>query len=286
MLLGIDIGTSGTKSLVMDEAGKVLATHTVAHTLQTPRPGWTEQSPDEWWSAAQASVRGVLKKARLRGGDIRAIGLSGQMHGSVFLDKSGRVLRPALLWNDQRTASQSREIVERAGGERRMLEMVGNLPLTGYTVPKILWFRQNEPKKYARCTSILLPKDYVRYRMTGDLATDVGDASGMCLVDVKRRTWSDELLGILDIDKGLLPKLYESPEVTGALKAQGSEFLGLKEGTPVVAGSGDVMTGAVGNGIVEAGLINANLGTGGVMCAHSDTPALDDRGDPIGRIAT
>jgi xylulokinase len=270
----------------MDGAGKVLATHTIAHTLQTSRPGWTEQAPEEWWSAAQASVRGVLKKARLRGGNIRAIGLSGQMHGSVFLDKGGKVLRPALLWNDQRTARQSEEIVENAGGEARMLEMVGNLPLTGYTVPKILWFRQNEPKKYARCTSILLPKDYVRYRMTGDLATDVGDASGMCLLDVKRRDWSDELLGILEIDKALLPKLYESPAVTGGLSAEGARALGLREGTPVVAGSGDVMTGAVGNGIVEAGLINANVGTGGVMCAYSDEPALDNATEPIGRIAT
>ncbi len=285
-LLGIDIGTSGTKSLVMDESGRVLGTHTVAHSLQTPRPGWTEQDPEQWWSAAQQSVKGVLRKEKVRGGEIGGIGLSGQMHGSVFLDKAGKVLRPALLWNDQRTAMQSREIVERAGGERRMLAMVGNLPLTGYTAPKILWFREQEPKKYARCAHILLPKDYVRYRMTGDFATDLGDASGMCLVDVKQRDWSGELLRILDIDLALLPKLYESPEVTGVLGAQGSKCLGLREGIPVVAGAGDVMAGAVGNGIVEAGLINANLGTGGVMCAHSDAPALDDAGEVVGRIAT
>ena len=285
-LLGIDIGTSGTKSLVMDDDGRVLATHTVEHTMQTPRPGWTEQDPREWWAAAQKSVKGVLRKAKARGGDIAAIGLSGQMHGSVFLDKRGEVLRPALLWNDQRTAQQSQEITERAGGERRMLELVGNLPLTGYTAPKILWFRENEPKKYARCAHILLPKDYARFRITGDFATDFGDASGMCLVDVKRRAWSEDLLRILDIDPALLPRLYESPDVTGGLHAAGAEALGLKEGTPVVAGGGDVMTGAVGNGIVETGLINANLGTGGVMCAYSDAPALDDAGPTVGRIAT
>lgn len=285
-LLGVDIGTSGTKSLVMDEAGRVLGTHTVGHSMQTPRPGWTEQAPEEWWAAAQKSVKGVLKKAGVRGGEIGGVGLSGQMHGSVFLDKRGRVLRPALLWNDQRTAKQSTEIVERAGGPRRMLEMAGNLPLTGYTAPKVLWFREHEPKKYAQLAHLLLPKDYVRYRMTGDFATDVGDASGTCLMDVKRRTWSDELLGILDIDKEILPRLHESPEVTGVLSAQGSQSLGLKEGTPVVAGAGDVMAGAVGNGIVEAGLINANLGTGGVMCAYSDEPALDERGPTPGRVAT
>lgn len=283
-LLGIDIGTSGTKSLVMDESGRVLATHTALHSLQTPRPGWTQQHPEEWWSATQKSVKGALRKAKLRPSDITAVGLSGQMHGSVFLDKRGKVLRPALLWNDQRTASQSREILQRAGGERRMLELAGNLPLTGYTAPKILWFRQNEPRLYAKLSRILLPKDYVRFRMTGDFATDVGDASGMCLI--RQRTWSDELLRILDIDKSLLPALYESPEITGTINAQGFQSLGLRKGTPVVAGSGDVMTGAVGTGIVEPGLISANLGTGGVMCAHSSTPALDDAGPILGRLAT
>ena len=165
-----------------------------------------------------------------------------------------------------------------------MLQLAGNLPLTGYTAPKILWFRQNEPRLYAKLARILLPKDYVRFRMTGDFATDVGDASGMALV--RERRWSEELLRILDIDLALLPALYESPQVTGALHAQGARALGLRAGTPVVAGSGDVMTGAVGTGIVEPGLISANLGTGGVMCAHSDTPALDDAGPTVGRLAT
>ena len=283
--LGIDVGTSGTKSLLLSDDGRVLATATAEHSLQTPRPGWTEQNPAEWWEATKKSVAHCMEKALAQPGDVAAIGLSGQMHGSVFLNDKGEVLRPALLWNDQRTAAQSQDILDKAGGPGRMLDLVGNLPLTGYTVPKILWFRQHEPDKFKRCKSIILPKDYVRFQMTGDLATDLGDASGMALVDVKNRVWSDELLSILDIDKALLPKLYESPEVTGTLHADGAAALGLKAGTPVVAGAGDVMSGAIGNGVVEAGLVNANLGTGGVMCAHSDEATLD-RGEPMGRVAT
>jgi xylulokinase len=204
----------------------------------------------------------------------------------VFLDGAGKVIRPALLWNDQRTAAQSDRITELAGGTSRMLSLVGNLPLTGYTVPKILWLADVEPKHYERTKHIILPKDYVRLKMTGEYATDVGDASGMALVDVKTRQWSDELLTILKIDKALLPKLYEAPEVTGVITESAAKLLGLKAGTPVVAGSGDVMTGAVGNGIVETGVISANLGTGGVLCAHADEPQLDNAGATVGRVAT
>ena len=285
-LLGIDIGTSGTKTLISDYKGKVLATAMSPHTLLTPKPGWTEQRPDEWWEATITATKAVLKKAKVRPEQIKSIGLSGQMHGSVFLDKNGGVIRNALLWNDQRTAKQSDEILAKAGGAKRMLSMVGNLPLTGYTVPKILWLRECEPAKFAKVAKIILPKDYVRLKLTGEYATDVGDASGMALVDLKTRQWSDELLGILNIDKNLLPRIYESPEVTGVLTESAARTLGLAEGTPVVAGAGDVMSGAVGNGIVETGLINANLGTGGVMCAHADTAALDDQSDIVGRIAT
>ena len=281
-LLGIDIGTSGTKALLLSLDGKVVSTQTVEHTLQTPRPGWTEQNPEEWWNATQKAVRTAMRQAKLGKDDIRAVGLSGQMHGSVFLDKAGKAIRPALLWNDQRTVEQSGRILDKAGGPDAMLKLVGNLPLTGYTAPKILWFRDHEPKKFAKCVSILLPKDFIRFRMTGDYATDMGDASGTALLDVKKRQWSDALLKMLDIDAALLPKLYESPEVTGTVHADAAKALGLAVGTPVVAGAGDVMSGAVGNGIVEKGTVNANLGTGGVMCAHSDKFSLD----PRGRIAT
>ena len=285
-LLGIDIGTSGTKTLICDYRGKVLATAMSPHTLLTPKPGWTEQRPDEWWEASVIAVRAVMKKAKLKPSQIKSIGLSGQMHGSVFLDKSGKVIRNALLWNDQRTAAQSDEILRKAGGARRMLDLVGNLPLTGYTVPKVLWLRENEPAKYAKVAKIILPKDFVRLKLTGEYATDVADGSGMALVDIKTRQWSDELLSILQIDKALLPRLYESPEITGTLTASAAKILGLEIGTPVVAGAGDVMSGAVGNGIVETGLISASLGTSGVMCAHADTPAVDTAGEFPGRVAT
>ncbi|MEM8874967.1 MAG: xylulokinase [Planctomycetota bacterium] len=280
--LGIDIGTSGTKTLVLSDDGTVLATHTVGHDLLTPKPGWTEQHPEQWWDATRKSVKAALKKAKCKGGDIAAVGFSGQMHGSVFVDKKGNVIRPALLWNDQRTAAQSERITELAGGPKAMMAMTGNLPLTGYTAPKILWLRDNEPKHYKKIHKIVLPKDYVRWQMTGDWATDVGDASGMALLDVTKRDWSHKLLGKIDVDPELLPALFESSDVTGELHAAGAKALGLKPGTPVVGGSGDVMTGAVGNGIVIAGLVNANLGTGGVVAAHSDEAVMD----PQGRVAT
>lgn len=278
MLLGIDIGTSGTKALLMDIDGTVLATAAVEHSLQAPKPGWSEQHPEEWWEATCKSVRQCLKKATAGAGDVTGIGLSGQMHGSVFLDKKGDVLRPALLWNDQRTQTQCDEITEMAGGVTELVRMVGNPALTGFTAPKLLWLRDNEPKKYAKLDTLLLPKDYVRFRMTGDRATDVSDASGTLLLDVVNRRWSGELVGKLGIDNAILPRLYESQEVTGTLTRDAAKKLGLKEDTPVVGGAGDQAAGAVGNGIVTKGILNANLGTSGVIFAHSDEPTADPKG--------
>jgi xylulokinase len=224
-----------------------------------------------------------LKKAKLKAGDVSAVGLSGQMHGSVFLGNGEKPLRPAILWNDQRTQKQCDEITAKAGGREKLIEMVANPALTGFTAPKILWVRENEPKVYEKTRHILLPKDYIRYRLTGEYATDVGDASGTLLLDVRHRRWSDHLLSILEIDKSLLPaKVHESHEVTGALNAQAARSLGLNEGTPVVGGSGDQPAGAVGNGIVSAGIISATLGTSGVVFAHSEAPTLD----PEGRVHT
>lgn len=286
-LLGIDIGTSGTKTLLCDEKGTVLATATASHTLLTPKPGWSEQRPDEWWEATVLATKAVVKKAKIKASEIKAIGLSGQMHGSVFLDKGGKAVRNALLWNDQRTSRQADDILAKAGGPKQMLAMVGNLPLTGYTVPKILWLRDNEPAKYERVRAIILPKDYIRLKLTGDVASEYSDASGTALLDCKNRVWSDALLGKLNIDKTLLPKLYESTDVTGTLTATAAKELGLAAGTPVVGGGSDAATGAVGNGIVEAGLINAALGTSGVMLAHADEYRLDDADtSAIGRVAT
>jgi xylulokinase len=277
-LLGIDIGTSGTKTLICDEKGKVLETAMAEHPISSPKPGWSEQSPLDWWKATCAATKAVLQKAKVKPKDVGGIGLSGQMHGSVFLGDGEKPLRPALLWNDQRTAKQCAEIESKAGGRERLIELVANPALTGFTAPKILWVRENEPRVYEKTKHILLPKDYIRFRMTGEYATEVSDASGMLLLDVANRKWSDELLSLLQIDKSLLARLHESFEVTGTLSKQGAKALGLAEGIPVVGGGGDQAAGAVGNGIVAPGIVSATLGTSGVVFAHSDQPTRDPKG--------
>jgi len=281
-LLGIDIGTSGTKTLLVDERGRIRASATVEYPAYAPRPAWSEQDPEDWWQATRASVRQVLRAAKVRPVEVAGIGLSGQMHGSVFLDRRGRVLRRAILWNDQRTGAECDEITRAAGGRRRLLGMVSNPALTGFTAPKILWVRRHEPRVYERTAQILLPKDYVRYRLTGEFATEVSDASGTLLLDVKRRRWSKELLGLLHIDPALLPTVYESPEVTGVLTKEAARACGLVPGIPVVGGGGDQAAGAVGNGLVRRGVISATLGTSGVVFAHADCVETD----PEGRVHT
>jgi len=281
-LLGIDIGTSGTKTLLVDRRGNILASVTVEYPCYAPRPAWSEQVPEDWWQAAVKSVRLALKEARVKGAQVTGLGLSGQMHGSVFLDKSGKVLRRAILWNDQRTGAECDDITAAAGGRDMLIQMVSNPALTGFTAPKILWVRKHEPRVYERTAQILLPKDYVRYRLTGEFATEVSDASGTLLLNVKERSWSKQLLGLLGIDEALLPKVYESPEVSGRLSAAAAEETGLAAGTPVVGGGGDQAAGAVGNGIVRGGVISATLGTSGVVFAHADTVETD----PLGRVHT
>ena len=281
-LLGIDIGTSGTKTLLCTEDGTVLATAVAEHPIQQPKPGWSEQHPADWWTSTVAATKAVLKKAKVKGADISAIGLSGQMHGSVFVDKDGNVIRPALLWNDQRTTAECADIEKKAGGRAALIKLVANPALTGFTAPKILWLRNNEPKNYSKTAQILLPKDYIRYLMTGEYATEVSDASGTLLLDVVNRTWSNQLLSKLSIDKALLPQCFESFQVSGVLTKSAAKQLGLVEGTPVVGGGGDQAAGAIGNGIVSAGVVSATLGTSGVVFAHSDKPTLD----PLGRVHT
>lgn len=280
--LGIDVGTSGTKTLAMREDGEILATATVEYPLSSPRPGWSEQQPDHWWQATIKSVRKILKEGAVAPADVRGIGLSGQMHGSVFLDKSHAVIRPALLWNDQRTQAECDEIEARAGGRAALIEMVANPALTGFTAPKILWLRKHEPRHFARTVKVLLPKDYVRFRLTGEFATEVSDASGTLLLDVRHRRWCQPLLERLELDESLLPTVYESEEVSGKLTAAVGKQLGLPAGVPVVGGGGDQAAGAVGNGIVKRGVISATLGTSGVVFAHSD----DVQYDPQGRVHT
>jgi len=281
-LLGIDIGTSGTKTLLVDEDGRIAASVTAEYPAYAPKPAWSEQDPDDWWQATTDTVRRALVEAGIDGKEVGGLGLSGQMHGSVFLDEAGRVLRRAILWNDQRTGAECAEITEAAGGRDALIRMVANPALTGFTAPKILWVRKHEPDLYEKTEQILLPKDYVRYRLTGEFATEVSDASGTLLLDVANRRWSADLLGRLDIDAALLPQVYESQEVSGRLTAAAAEATGLEAGTPVVGGGGDQAAGAVGNGIVRRGAISATLGTSGVVFAHADEVETD----PQGRVHT
>ena len=282
IFLGIDIGTSGTKTLAIDESGKILASATATYPCAAPKPLWSEQDPEDWWRAMIDTVRSVVKQAKLKPADVKAIGLSGQMHGSVFLDKQGKVIRPAILWNDQRTKAECDEIEERAGGRKKLIKLVANPALTGFTAPKILWLRNNEPRNFAKLTKVLLPKDEIRRRLTGEFATEVSDASGMLLLDVAKRKWSKPLLEKLELDPGLLAECYESEDVTGKLTRQTAELLGLSTDCLVVGGAGDCAAGAVGNGIVAPGVLSTSIGTSGVMFVHSD----DVKYDPHGRVHT
>ncbi len=276
--LGVDIGTSGTKSILIDESGLILAEASAKHTLQMPRPLWTEQNPDEWWAATEKTIRAVVKKSKVKSEEVKAIGLSGQMHGSVFLDKNQRVIRPALLWNDQRTEAECEEITSRAGGREKLISMVANPALTGFTAPKILWLRNHEKRNFDRLRHVLLPKDEIRRRLTGEFATEVSDASGMLLLNVVKRTWSRELMSALDLDPSLFAKIYESHEVTGTLLPEVAKRLGLSPQCKVVGGAGDCAAGAVGNGIVKRGVLTTSLGTSGVVFIHSDEPQYDQAG--------
>lgn len=271
-LLGIDIGTSGTKAIAVDETGKLVASASAEYELLTPQPLWAEQRPLDWWTATCQVCQQIV--AQVGSENITSIGLSGQMHGLVMLDKAGQVLRDAILWCDQRTQSQCDEITARVGHETLMAE-TANPVLTGFTAPKILWVRENEPEVAGRATMHLLPKDYVRFRLTGEYATEVSDASGTSLLNVPQRKWSETVCSALDISLDTLPRVYESFEVSGRISAEGARATGLREGTPVVGGGGDQAAGAIGNGIVRSGIISVASGTSGVVFAFADTPAVD-----------
>jgi xylulokinase len=279
-LLGIDVGTSGSRALIVDETGSVVASATVEHApFASPRTGWAEQDPRDWWRASAQAVSGVLAQPNISAGEIACIGFSGQMHGAVLLDERGEVLRPALIWCDQRTDAQCSAITELVGAAR-LIELTSNPAITGLTLPKLLWVREHEPETWSRVRSVLLPKDYVRFRLTGERATDVADASGTLVFDVAGRRWSDSMLDAVEIDKACLPTVFESPEITGRVSVDGAAATGLREGTPVVAGAGDQAAGAVGMGIVRPGAVSATIGTSGVVFAATDRPALD----PAGRV--
>lgn len=275
-LLGIDLGTSGARAIVVEAAsGRVVAAASSEYPLHTPRPLWAEQDPHDWWRGTIDAVRGALAAA----GDVslRGVGLSGQMHGVVLLDDRDQVLGPALLWCDGRTGEECSEISRRAGGEERLLAMTGNPALTGFSAPKLLWLRRHQPEVFRRARSFLLPKDYLRLRLTGARASEVSDASGTLLFDVARRTWSAAMLEILDLDPALLPVVRESPEISGELTGEAAAALGLPAGVPVVGGGGDQAAGAVGAGIVRSGLVSATIGSSGVVFAHAAAPARDRR---------
>jgi len=277
-LLGIDIGTSSTKALLCTANGEIVMEQSGNHPLYSPRPGWNEQEPQDWWMATKKCVKKIVKNAALKEGELLAIGLSGQMHGSVFLDSGNNSIRRAILWNDQRTHKECEEITERVGGQEKLLEMANNVALTGFTAPKILWLQRMEPSKYEKVRKILLPKDYIRFCLTGEFASDVADASGTLLLDIRKRSWNNNLLSRLGIDQGLLPRLYESSEVSGTITKKAARELDLNPGIPVVAGAGDQAASAVGMGIVKAGMVSATIGTSGVVFAHSDAVAANPGG--------
>jgi xylulokinase len=278
VFLGIDIGTSGTKTLAVNEKGAILASAMETYPCYVPRPLWSEQDPEDWWQATIRSVRKVISKARLKPADVKAIGLSGQMHGSVFLDNRDQVIRRAILWNDQRTSAECAEIEQLAGGRAKLIKMVANPALTGFTAPKILWLRNHEPKNFDKTRKILLPKDEIRRRLTGEYATEVSDASGMLLLDVAKRRWSKELLSALQLDIDLFGQCYESEEITGNLTPAAAKILGLSTDCVVVGGAGDCAAGAVGNGIVNRGVLSTSIGTSGVVFVHSDEVKIDPKG--------
>lgn len=273
--IGLDIGTSSIKGVLVDAEGHVAARADADYPLLTPKPGWTEQNPEDWWAAARTVLKRLTGEAE-QAPD--AIGLTGQMHGAVFLDDNGEVIRPAILWNDQRTGDACRAIEDAVGAET-LRTITGNPALTGFQAPKIIWLRENEPEHYARLAHVLLPKDYIRYRLSGTFATDVSDAAGTLLLDLNARDWSDDILAALDIPREWLPEVHESPEISARVNDEGARASGIAADTPIVAGAGDNAAAAVGGGIVASGMALVSIGTSGVVFAHSNSATPDTTGE-------
>lgn len=276
--IGIDVGTTGCKVLAIDESGRVLDSVTEEYPLYTPKPGWSEQNPDDWWAATKAAVAKIIKRAKLGSEDIEGIGLTGQMHGLVPLDEKGGVIRPAILWNDQRTAEEA-DFMNKLFG-REIIEKTGSVVQTGFTAPKILWLKNKERENFQKMRKFMLPKDYVGFKLTGEIKTDVNDASGTSLFDVRKRSWSEEIISELKLDPSIFPEVLESPEIRGELDSEVAKELGLKPGMPVIAGAGDQGAAGVGAGAILEGTLSVNVGTSGVVFTSSDAY----RFDPLGRL--
>jgi xylulokinase len=277
MLLGIDLSTTGAKALLIDRDGRVVSSATTPLSLSTPHPLWSEQDPREWWTASTNSIKQALATANASGADVIAIGLTGQMHGLVLLDEQGEVLRPAILWNDQRCGAECDEIRARVG-RKELVRITGNDALTGFTAPKILWVETHEPEIYRRARHVLLPKDYIRYKLTGTLAMDKADGSGTMLFDLRERTWSSQILKALNISPDWLPPTFEGHETTGEVTREAATLTRLRPGTPVVAGGGDQAAGAVGTGVVRPGTMAVTLGTSGVVFAATESALIEPEG--------
>ncbi len=277
LFLGLDVSTTGSKALLVDEQGSVVASGSSEHPIATPKPLWSEQDPHDWWQSSQEAIRQALAQSGVSSEAVQAVGLTGQMHGLVLLDAQDQVLRPAILWNDQRTAEECQEMTDLLGFDR-LLALTGNKALTGFTAPKVLWVRKHEPEIYARAAHILLPKDYVRLRLTGEHAMDKADGSGTILFDLKCRDWSPDVLAALQIPPAWLPQTFEGPDITGVITTEAAEQTGLKAGTPVVAGGGDQAAQAVGVGAVLPGIVALTLGTSGVVFATTEAPFIEAEG--------
>ena len=276
-LMGLDISTTGAKALIINDTGAVVAVANTPQPISQPQPLWSEQDPADWWDGMATSIRAALAEAGLRGEDISAIGLTGQMHGLVLLDENGDVLRPAILWNDQRTQAQCDFMTDTIGGER-LIELTGNQALTGFTAPKILWVRDHEPEIYARARQALLPKDYIRYKLSDAYATDLAGAAGTSLLNVAERAWSDEVLEALELPHEWMPPVHEGTQITSTVSADGAALTGLRAGTPIVGGGGDQAAGAVGMGCVKPEIIGVTVGTSGVVFAPLAGYAFEPEG--------
>ncbi|RAK07216.1 xylulokinase [Halanaerobium saccharolyticum] len=278
--LGLDIGTSAVKALLMDQNGEIVAENSEGYLLATPQSGWAEQNPEDWWEASQKVIKDLISENEIDNSKIEAISFSGQMHSSVFLDKNMEIIRPAILWSDTRTSAECEEIYERVGGIEKLAELVSNPALEGFTAPKILWLRNNEPENFKKLEKVLLPKDYIRYKLSGELGMDLSDAAGTLLCDVKAEDWSAEMMEKLELEKSIMPPVLKSVDIVGPVTAEAAEQTGLSTSTKIVAGGADNACGSIGSGIIKAGRVMASLGSSGVVVAQTDQA----KADPEGRI--